>query len=58
MNASQRLTKRLLEAPNLEEWPLKRIAWVYGCAPKGSDDERELEALLMRKVDELRARRS
>ena len=26
---------------------LKRIAWAYGCAKKGSDEERQLYALLM-----------
>ena len=25
---------------------LKRLAWAYGCAKKGSDMERQLEALL------------
>lgn len=34
---------------------LKRIAWAYGCAKKGSDEERVLRAILldraMREVD-------
>ncbi len=25
---------------------LKRIAWAFGCAKKGSDEERQLEAIL------------
>lgn len=26
---------------------LKRIAWAFGCAPKGSDEERQLRELLL-----------
>lgn len=29
---------------------LKRIAWAYGCAKKGSDEEQFLLALLLAKV--------
>lgn len=29
---------------------LKRIAWAYGCAKKGSDEEAELEVLLVAKM--------
>jgi hypothetical protein len=29
---------------------LKRIAWAFGCAKKGSDEERQLEALLREKL--------
>jgi hypothetical protein len=35
-------------------YSLKRIAWLYGCAKKGSADERAAEALLLAKVDEVR----
>lgn len=29
---------------------LKRIAWAYGCSPKGSEEEQALHRLLVRKV--------
>jgi hypothetical protein len=29
---------------------LKRLAWAYGCAAKGTDEERDAKALLLRKV--------
>lgn len=29
---------------------LKRIAWAYGCSPKGSEEEAEIRSLLVRKV--------
>jgi len=29
---------------------LKRLAWAYGCARKGSDEERKLRALLVQRV--------
>lgn len=29
---------------------LKRVAWLYGCAAKGSDEERVLEAFLIEKI--------
>lgn len=29
---------------------LKRLAWAYGCAPKGSNEEHQLEAILRRRV--------
>ena len=31
---------------------LKRIAWAFGCAKKGSDEERQLRDLLVAKVKE------
>lgn len=32
---------------------LKRIAWAFGCARKGSDEERQLEAVLRAKLAEV-----
>lgn len=29
---------------------LKRIAWAFGCAAKGSDDERRLEEILLERA--------
>jgi hypothetical protein len=29
---------------------LKRLAWAYGCAAKGSDEERQLEQLLRERI--------
>jgi len=29
---------------------LKRLAWAYGCARKGSDEERQLEILLRDRI--------
>lgn len=29
---------------------LKRIAWAYGCSPKGSNEEHQLEQLLREKI--------
>jgi hypothetical protein len=29
---------------------LKRLAWAYGCAPKGSDEERQLEQILVARI--------
>lgn len=29
---------------------LKRLAWAYGCAKKGSDEERQLRELLVSKA--------
>jgi hypothetical protein len=31
---------------------LKRIAWAYGCAKKGSDEERLLRAILIARVQQ------
>ena len=31
-------------------WSLKRLAWAYGCAPKDSDEERELCMALVAKA--------
>src|SRR5258705_12366704 len=33
-----------------ETCSLKRLAWAYGCAPKGSPEERQLGALLLERV--------
>lgn len=35
---------------NAETSTLKRLAWAYGCARKGSDEERQLEALLLERA--------
>jgi len=35
--------------PETDEWSLKRLAWAYGCAPKGSDEEEGLRLGLMRR---------
>lgn len=29
---------------------LKRLAWAFGCSPKGSDEERQLRDLLLDKA--------
>lgn len=34
----------------MSEWTLKRLAWAYGCAKKGSDEEREYRSRLVRAV--------
>lgn len=34
----------------LKSLSLKRVAWAYGCAKKGSDDERKLLALLLERA--------
>jgi hypothetical protein len=33
-----------------DRWPLKRLAWAYGCAPRGSRAETELGELLMARI--------
>lgn len=33
-----------------EQASLKRIAWAYGCAKKGSDEEAKLEKLLIERA--------
>jgi hypothetical protein len=35
---------------NAADASLKRLAWAYGCARKGSDEEKQLEALLVQRV--------
>jgi len=35
---------------NAETSSLKRLAWAFGCARKGSDEERQLEVLLTERV--------
>lgn len=35
---------------NPDSASLKRVAWAYGCAKKGSDEERQLLAVLVEKV--------
>ena len=44
MNAIQRSIADVLA--NSDRCSLKRLAWAYGCAAKGSDLERQLEAAL------------
>ena len=34
----------------IENVSLKRVAWAFGCAKKGSDEERQLLALLWRVI--------
>lgn len=35
---------------DLETATLKRIAWAYGCAEKGSDDEKRWLAVLVERI--------
>lgn len=30
---------------------LKRLAWAYGCAPRGSSEEKQLEVLLLKRAE-------
>jgi len=45
---NQRTVASILTNPDAAS--LKRIAWAYGCAPKGSDEERQLRTLLLEKL--------
>ena len=40
----------LYVAENIRAASLKRIAWAYGCAKKGSDEERALLAVLVERI--------
>lgn len=44
----QRTVAAILSDP--ERCSLKRLAWAYGCAPKGSDEERQLREILLEKA--------
>lgn len=44
-------------AADIDTLSVKRIAWLFGCARKDSEDERQLYKLLVRKLDRLRAAR-
>lgn len=39
-----------LVVASTDKQTLKRIAWAYGCAPKGSDEERRLLAILVERI--------
>lgn len=45
---NQRTVAAILVNP--DACSLKRLAWAFGCAPKGSDEERQLRELLLEKV--------
>lgn len=38
----------------MKSWTLKRLAWAYGCAKAGSEDERKLEEELRARCGDLR----
>lgn len=48
---NQRTVAAILVNP--DACSLKRLAWAFGCAPKGSDEERQLRELLLEKVKQL-----
>lgn len=41
------ISRTIADADNVS---LKRLAWAYGCAPKGSSEEKQLEELLRNRV--------
>jgi hypothetical protein len=43
---------------DLQSASLKRIAWAYGVAKKGSETERQLEKALVEKVEQIKAVRA
>lgn len=44
---SQGISRTIIDA---DKCSLKRLAWAYGCAPKGSNEEVQLEMLLLRRA--------
>lgn len=56
--APVRMTKRSIFDFPVESLTLKRIAWAFGCAEKGSVEEGKLAAMLLRKVETERAARA
>lgn len=44
----QSIARTIVDA---ETCSLKRLAWAYGCAPKGSSEEKQLEMLLLKRAD-------
>jgi hypothetical protein len=48
MSAARSSIVGIVLAP--ETASLKRLAWAYGCAKKGSDEERQLEVLLLERA--------
>lgn len=49
MSGSQpAIARTIVDADNVS---LKRLAWAYGCAPKGSSEEKQLEALLLARTE-------
>lgn len=49
MNVASKQTADIMSRP-LSESSLKRIAWAFGCAKKGTDEETALRALLIEKA--------
>lgn len=41
------ITRTILDA---DKCSFKRLAWAYGCAPKGSEEEIQLEMLLLQRA--------
>ena len=44
----QSIARTIVDA---ETCSLKRLAWAYGCAPKGSSEEKQLEMLLLGRAE-------
>ena len=44
-------------ANDSSKWTPKRLAWAFGCSPKGSTEESRLLNLLVIRLDELKALR-
>lgn len=42
--------KRQTTLSKPSEASLKKLAWAYGCAKKGSDEEKRLERLLIERI--------